>query len=268
MSRGRRGSSTGPAEPVPKAPARHRTAAMARIVMGMAGLREPSRGGNVAPSRSAATGAIRVARRAGERLATRVTTMPSPSATMTVRVSITVLACGRSMPKAWKSAFRPFASARPSTRPTTEANTPIARPSVSTERLICRREAPSVRSVASSRMRWASVIDRVLKITNAPTPNAMNPKPSRKHLDELGVVLGGLGIGVGLLLTGLDLRGGRHHGSQVTHDVLRGDALASGDEDRVELAALAQQRLRGGHVEDGDRRAADRVDRAVAGDAR
>ena len=28
-------------------------------------------------------------------------------------------------------------------------------------------------------MRWASVIERVLKITNAPTPSAMNPKPSR-----------------------------------------------------------------------------------------
>jgi hypothetical protein len=89
------------------------------------------------------------------------------------------------MPNARKSAFRPFASAIPSTRPRTEANTPMARPSVSTERLIWRRDAPSVRSVASSRMRWASVIERVLKITNAPTPSAMNPNPSRKYWTNL-----------------------------------------------------------------------------------
>ena len=60
---------------------------------------------------------------------------------------------------------------------------------------------------------------------------------------------------------------GRHHRPEVAHDLLGGDALAGGDEDRVVLAALAQQRLRGRHVEYGDRRAADRVDAAVAGDA-
>ena len=59
----------------------------ARIVIGMDGLRAPSRGGRVAPSRMAAIGAIRVARRAGEMLAIRVTIMPSQSATMTVRGS-------------------------------------------------------------------------------------------------------------------------------------------------------------------------------------
>ena len=49
-----------------------------------------------------------------------------------------------------------------------------------TERRTCLREAPSVRSVANSRVRWATVIDSVLKITNAPTNSAMPPKPSRK----------------------------------------------------------------------------------------
>ena len=44
--------------------------------------------------------------------------------------------------------------------------------------MTCLREAPSVRSVANSRVRWATVIDRVLKITNAPTSSAMPPKPS------------------------------------------------------------------------------------------
>ena len=73
----------------------------------------------------------------------------------------------------------PFAIPRPSTSPITEATRPITRPSSRTERMTCLREAPSVRSVANSRVRWATVIDRVLKITNAPTNSAMPPKPSR-----------------------------------------------------------------------------------------
>ena len=63
--------------------------------------------------------------------------------------------------------------------------------------MTCLREAPSVRSVANSRVRWATVIDRVLKITNAPTSSAMPPKPSRTlriiampSLMSFGVVLG------------------------------------------------------------------------------
>jgi hypothetical protein len=45
--------------------------------------------------------------------------------------------------------------------------------------MTCLREAPSVRSVASSRTRWATVIDSVLKMTNAPTSSAIPAKPSR-----------------------------------------------------------------------------------------
>ena len=37
-----------------------------------------------------------------------------------------------------------------------------------------------MRRVASSRVRWATVIESVLKITNAPTSSAMPPKISRK----------------------------------------------------------------------------------------
>ena len=73
-----------------------------------------------------------------------------------------------------------FASPTPANSPTTEASSPITRPSITTERMTCLREAPRVRSVANSRVRWATVIDSVLKITNAPTNRAMAPKPSRK----------------------------------------------------------------------------------------
>jgi hypothetical protein len=53
--------------------------------------------------------------------------------------------------------------------------------SSSTDTRTCLREAPSVRSVASSRVRWATVIDIVLKMTNAPTKSAIPPKASRKY---------------------------------------------------------------------------------------
>ena len=44
----------------------------------------------------------------------------------------------------------------------------------------CRRDAPIVRRVANSRVRWAIVMPRVFAITNAPTKSAMPAKASRK----------------------------------------------------------------------------------------
>ena len=52
-------------------------------------------------------------------------------------------------------------------------------PRAATEPSTWRREAPIVRSSASSRERWATVIDSVLKIVNAPTNIAMPPNTSR-----------------------------------------------------------------------------------------
>ena len=86
---------------------------------------------------------------------------------MIVCGAITVPASGSSTPSAPNSATMPLAIPRPMTSPITEATRPITRPSSRTERMTCLREAPSVRSVANSRVRWATVIERVLKITNA-----------------------------------------------------------------------------------------------------
>ena len=133
-------------------------------------------GGSVEPSRTAAIGGTRVARSAGMMLASSVITVPSASETRTVRSANTSPASGRSPP----SAVNSLASPNPANSPTTEASSPITRPSITTERMTCLREAPSVRSVANSRVRCATVIDRVLKITNAPTNSAIAPKPSRK----------------------------------------------------------------------------------------
>ena len=137
--------------------------------------------GSVEPSRTAAIGGTRVARLAGRMLATRVVRVPTTIERTIVRGAMTVAASGSSMPVALNSATRPFASPMPTTSPITEASRPMTRPSATTDRMTCLREAPSVRRVANSRVRWATVIDSVLKITNAPTSSAMPPKPSRKY---------------------------------------------------------------------------------------
>ena len=137
-------------------------------------------GGSSAPSRTAAIGGTRVARRAGKKLAISVTTIPSASETTIVRVSNRSPLFGSVKPTASNSENSPLASASPRKRPTTEAITPIASASTTTDVRTWRREAPSVRSVASSRVRCAIVIDSELTITKAPTNSAMSPKASRK----------------------------------------------------------------------------------------
>ena len=64
--------------------------------------------GSSAPSRTAAIGGTRVARRAGRMLASSVTIVPTSSDTMIVRVASTVPVLGRSAPIATNSASRPL----------------------------------------------------------------------------------------------------------------------------------------------------------------
>ena len=141
--------------------------------------------GSTAPSRTAAIGGTRVAWTAGKMPATTVTITPASSETTTVRVAKTVPVCGRSAPSATKIAFSPFAIASPRKSPITAANSPIANASIITDRSTCRREAPSVRSVANSRARCATVIAIVLKMTNEPTKSAIAANASRRYLMKL-----------------------------------------------------------------------------------
>ena len=62
---------------------------------------------------------------------------------------------------------------------------PISGASISTERSTWRREAPSVRSIPNSRTRWATVIEKVLKMMNAPTKTATQAKTSRRSCRKL-----------------------------------------------------------------------------------
>ncbi len=61
----------------------------------------------------------------------------------------------------------------------TDATTPTTSASTRTEPRTWRFVAPSVRSVANSRVRCAIVIDSEFAITNEPTKSAMPPKASR-----------------------------------------------------------------------------------------
>ena len=137
-------------------------------------------GGSSAPSRTAAIGGTRVARSAGKKLAISVTMIPSASEMTIVRVSNRRPLFGSVKPTASNRENSPYASARPRKRPTIDAITPIASASTTTDIRTWRRDAPSVRSVASSRVRCAIVIESELTITKAPTKSAMSPNASRK----------------------------------------------------------------------------------------
>ena len=90
-----------------------------------------------------------------------------------------------------------------------EARMPITSASPVIVSSTCRREAPSARSIANSRRRWATVIEKALKMMNAPTSTAMPPnerrtgrrKPPMASLSCFGLVGGrlraGLDVGVG-----------------------------------------------------------------------
>ena len=136
--------------------------------------------GSVAPSRTAAIGGTRVARIAGRMLATTVTTIPTISETTTVRDAKTRPLFGSVKPTALKSPTSPFARARPRKRPAVAASVPTTTDSRRIDQSTCRREAPSVRMVANSRVRWAIVIESEFAITKLPTKSEIPAKTSRK----------------------------------------------------------------------------------------
>ena len=111
--------------------------------------------------------------------------MPISIETTIVRVANTVPVVGRSRLSALKSAFSPTARPRPARRPISAAAKPITNASRMTDCNSWRREAPIVRRVANSRVRWATVIEKVLKITKAPTKSAMPANDSRKYRMKL-----------------------------------------------------------------------------------
>jgi hypothetical protein len=142
-------------------------------------LRKPV-GANAVSGWRAATGGTRVALRAGTTAASTVMITPTASDTITVRGWNWVAVAGMSAPRNPLSrARRPLAMSRPRPRPTSEATTATISDSSSTEFITWRRLAPRQRSRASSRVRWATMMVKVLKIRNAPTSRDTKAKASR-----------------------------------------------------------------------------------------
>ena len=138
---------------------------------------------STADSRKAASGAIREARRAGRKLASRVEPTPTTMAMTTVLVAITTPSKPRSKPALSMMALSPTARPYPTARPASDAMVPITIASPTTEVSTWRRDAPSARSSADSRLRWAMRIENVLWMLNEATTRAMTAKASRMVLN-------------------------------------------------------------------------------------
>ena len=142
--------------------------------------------------------------------------------------------------------------------PRGRSRTPRARPSAST----CRRDAPIVRSSANSRVRCATVIENVLKMMNAPTKSAIPANASRKNLMNVTKLFEALEVERVRLPLAVCTFVGVPASAPATaaRTARRRDARPARDRDRVDLAALVEQRLSRLQVERGDRRRAERVD--------
>ena len=116
----------------------------------------------VASARIASTGATRLALLAGINAEIKVTPVPTRIATTTVRRESCSEVEGRDKPAASSSDLSPIASNRPSPTPITDAAVPTINASTRTIRVTWRPVAPNARSSASSRVRCATMIVKVL----------------------------------------------------------------------------------------------------------
>ncbi len=130
-------------------------------------------------SRIACTGEIRDVRRAGRYAAVIVTITPTAYAARKLRGRNTSDCPDRSSPKVANRARSARASRMPRPAPTVAPSTPSTSASSCTDRTICFFDAPRARSRASSRLRWATRIEKVLTMMNDPTTRAMPAKISR-----------------------------------------------------------------------------------------
>ncbi len=135
-------------------------------------------------SETAATGAMRTARRAGLMAETSVTPTPTTRQTMTVRASNTIGPDGSETPKPLRSASSPRAASTPSPRPISDDTSPTMAASARTDRNTWRRLAPTMRRSASSRVRCPTVMENVFMMVKPPTKSAMKPKMSSAVLKK------------------------------------------------------------------------------------
>ena len=152
-------------------------------------------------------------------------------------------------------------------RPMIDAIVPTTSDSITIEPSTWRREPPSVRIVANSRVRWAIVIESEFAITKLPTKSAMpakaSRKPCRKVMNSFVSAASSSACSEASLTSAV---GGRTFSISWTTSVVR-DARLGGHRDLVQLARLVEDLLRRRQVEARKRGAADRRDRAEPEDA-
>jgi len=144
------------------------TAAMTRRRRSGAGRTRPAPRGW---SDRAATGGMATARRAGLMAETTVTPIPTTRATTTVRAR-TRAAGGQRDAEAFKRASRPMAASTPSRARRSRRRRPRRRLEQDRSEDLA-PAGPTMRRSASSRVRWPTVIENVLKIVNPPTKSEM-----------------------------------------------------------------------------------------------
>ena len=152
---------------------------------------------------------------AGLSAATIVVNTPTAIAIATVEASSARPEVGSSKPIALNRPSISSTKPKPPAIPSSDAESrPTSAASIRTAAITRRLEAPSVRSIANSRILWATVIEKVLKIRNAPTKTAIPAKTSSAGKAE--ALLDVAGVLLRRLLAGahLDLVGGQRGGDR------------------------------------------------------
>ena len=117
---------------------------------------------SIAWSRNAATGATREDRTDGATPATSVATTPAPIASTMLDALNTRPPAGSAKPKPSNTPLSPAAMPIPAPQPAAAPTRPTPSASSMPEPITCRRVAPSARSSADVRLRWAAMIENVL----------------------------------------------------------------------------------------------------------
>ncbi len=225
-------------------------------------------GGSTDPSRTAAIGGTRVARNAGQRLATSVTRVPTTSETTIVLVAKTSPVSGRVTPSGLEQGLEALGEPEPDEEPERRGEEPR-------HGTLEDHGAPHLACACADRPQGGELPralrdgdrERVRDHEGADEERdpAEGEQDVAEHVEYRAEVADAC---LRLLRRGAYLRVRRKHGPDLREQRRARDVRFRGDVDLVELARLGEERLCGRQVEDRERRSAERGRVAVVRDAR